>query len=93
MPSKAGVARRTMRCNEVRMSYLPSKKVMKLYCTSGKRTLVHAGAPGYKNNYNAKAKQNFRARHGCDAATPGTPKHLACTALWPKAAHNKYDTP
>ena len=79
-------------CNQVMKSYLPHKKVMKKYCMNGKEKLVHAGAPGYKNNYSIQAKRSFRARHNCDSAKPGTAQHLACTALWPKGKHNKWDT-
>lgn len=38
---------------------------MKLYCVNGKKKLVHAGATGYGNNYSAKARRNFKARHHC----------------------------
>lgn len=79
-----------MRCGEVRKSVLPTKKIMKLYCIDGKKKLVHAGAVGYKNNYSAKAKSNFKKRHDCANAKNGTPKHLACTKLW--GEHNEYDT-
>jgi hypothetical protein len=43
---------------------------------------VHAGDRRYKNNYSAKARRNFRSRHNCAAAKPGTARHLACTKLW-----------
>lgn len=84
-------AKNTMRCGETRRSSRPGKKIMELYCGGGKRKLVHAGATGYKNNYSPAAKRNFRARHHCDTAKPGTPKHLACTKLWPKGKHNAFD--
>ena len=72
----------TMRCGEVRKSTRPDKKIMKLYCINGKRILVHAGARGYGNNYSAKARKNFKQRHNCKTAKPGTARHLACTELW-----------
>ena len=81
-----------MRCGQVAKSYLPHKKVMKKYCINGKEKLVHAGASGYKNNYSPSAKSNFRSRHQCTQAKPGTARHLACTVLWPKGRHNKWDT-
>lgn len=87
-PSKT---KASMRCGETRRSNRPGKKIMKLYCLNGKKKLVHAGAKGYKNNYSAEAKRNFKARHNCSEAKAGTPKHLACTMLWPKGS-NKYDT-
>jgi hypothetical protein len=62
---------------------------MKLYCVAGQRKLVHAGAVGYKNNYSPAAKRQYRARHHCESAKPGTARHLACTKLW--GEHNKYD--
>lgn len=81
----------TMRCGEVRKSYLPTKKVMQKVCDgNGKGKIVHAGAKGYKNNYDPKRKANFRARHKCDEAKPGTARHLACEHLWGKS--NKFDT-
>lgn len=71
-----------MRCGEVRRSTRPGKKIMKLYCVGGKKKLVHAGATGYKNNYSDAARKNFKARHRCRDAKPGTARHLACTQLW-----------
>jgi len=74
----------SMKCGEVKRSSRPGKKIMKLYCANGKKKLVHAGATGYKNNYSDKARRNFKSRHNCSSAKPGTPKHLACTQLWKK---------
>lgn len=72
-----------MRCGEVRRSTRPGKKIMKKYCLPGGKTkLVHAGAKGYGNNYSAKARKSFKARHKCDTAQPGTARHLACRELW-----------
>jgi len=89
-----------MKCGEVRRSTKAEKKIMKLYCVGGKRKLVHAGAKGYGNNYSPEARKNFKARHQCSTAKPGTARHLACTELWkgpsgrtsnPTKAHpNKY---
>ena len=63
---------------------------MKKYCIGGRETIVHAGAVGYKNNYSNAARANFRSRHSCDTAKPGTARHLACTKLW--GGSNKFDT-
>lgn len=92
--------KQSMRCGEVRKSTRAGKKVMKLYCTGGKRKLVHAGAEGYGHNYSPAARKSFRARHKCDTAKPGTARHLACTELWkgkggrtkssPKSRKGKY---
>lgn len=69
--------KQTMRCGEVRKSTRSGKKIMKLYCTGGKRKLVHAGATGYGHNYSPAARKSFRARHKCDTAKAGTARHLA----------------
>lgn len=79
----------TMKCGETRKSTRPGKKVMKLYCTDGKKKLVHAGATGYGHNYSDAARKSFKARHKCETAKPGTAKHLACTALWTKGGNKK----
>lgn len=39
-----------MKCGQVKKSTRPGKKIMKLYCSKGKKKLVHAGAKGYGNN-------------------------------------------
>ena len=83
-------AKNSMRCGEMRKSNRPGKKIMKLYCTHGKKKLVHAGAVGYKNNYSPTARASFKKRHKCSQAAQGTARHLACTSLWGR--HNKYDT-
>jgi hypothetical protein len=49
---------------------------------SGNPKLIHFGATGYKHNYSADAKKNFRARHNCDGADKNTPKWWACNYLW-----------
>lgn len=72
----------SMSCGQVKKSTRPGKKIMKLYCTDGKKKLVHAGATGYGHNYSDAARRSFKARHKCDTAKPGTAKHLACTELW-----------
>ena len=59
------------------------KKIMKLYCSDGKKSLVHAGDKRYVNNVDSKRKA-FKARHKCSTAKPGTARHLACTELWKK---------
>lgn len=78
-----------MDCGEVRKSTRKGKKIMKLYCTDGKKKLVHAGAKGYGHNYSAKARKSFKARHNCSEAKAGTAKHLACTELWKKGGRKK----
>ena len=83
----------SMRCGEIRKSFKPEKKVMQKVCEeNGRARLIHAGNSKYKNNYDPKKKAAFRARHKCDQAKPGTPKHLACEALWPAGKHNEHDT-
>jgi len=80
-----GNPKSTMKCGEVRKSTRAGKKIMKLYCLpGGKKKLVHAGSTGYGNNYSAAARKNFKARHNCATAKPGTARHLACTQLWKK---------
>lgn len=80
-----GGVKSKMRCGEVRKSTRDGKKIMKKVCKDGKEKLVHAGATGYKNNYSAKAKKSFRARHKCDTATdPFSARKLACQELWNK---------
>jgi len=79
-----GSPKSSMTCGQVRRSTRPGKKIMKLYCVGGKKKLVHAGATGYKNNYSDGARRNFKARHRCQSAQPGTARHLACTQLWKK---------
>ena len=82
MAKSSAAVKKAMRCGEVRHSTRPGKKVMKLYCTNGKKQLVHAGSRGYGNNYSAAARKSFKARHKCSTAKPGTARHLACTELW-----------
>lgn len=81
-----------MKCGEVRKSTRAGKKIMKMYCVNGKKKLVHAGSVGYGNNYSAAARKNFKARHKCATAQPGTARHLACTELW-KAGGRKTANP
>jgi hypothetical protein len=77
--------KKTMKCGETRKSTRAGKKIMHLYCLkNGKKKLVHAGSTGYGNNYSAAARKNFKARHHCSSAKPGTARHLACTELWRK---------
>lgn len=49
---------------------------------SGTPRLIHFGATGYKHNYSAAAKSNFRARHNCSGASKDTPRWWACNYLW-----------
>lgn len=72
-----------MKCNVVVTSDRKGKKKMVKTCSEGKEKLIHFGADGYKSNYSAKARKNFRARHNCENATDKlTPKYWACKALW-----------
>lgn len=45
-------------------------------CTDGKR--IHWGDPNAKTSPGTKRAKNFKKRHGCSTAKPGTPKHAAC---------------
>lgn len=75
-----------MRCGEVAWSTRPQKKIMKKYCEHGKEKLVHAGVPSTRQNPNAKTRSAFRKRHGCATAKTATPRHLACSVLWPESS-------
>ena len=81
MAAKKKSPKSSMKCGEVRRSTRAGKKVMKKYCTGGKEKLVHAGDTSYGNNYSSAARKNFKKRHKCKTAKPGTARHLACTAL------------
>lgn len=86
MAKKEGkIPKSSMKCGEVKKATQKGKKIQKLYCLpGGERKLVSAGSTGYKNNHSDEARKNFKARHNCDTAKPGTAKHLACTELWKK---------
>lgn len=72
-----------MPCNKPMKSDRPGKKRMVKACANGKEKLIHFGATGYKSNYSAAARKNFRARHNCDQATNKlTAKYWACKNLW-----------
>jgi hypothetical protein len=72
-----------MACNRPVPSDRPGKKKMVKACAGGKEKLLHFGASGYKSNYSAEARKNFRSRHSCETATNKlTPRHWACKALW-----------
>jgi hypothetical protein len=88
---KGGTVKADMKCGQVARSWREGKKIVKKYCIDGKEKLVHAGAKGYthegkpsKSDTTAQKKKraNFKARHNCKEAKPGTAKHLACTELW-----------
>ena len=87
MPKKS--PKEEMKCGEIRKSSRPDKKLMQRVCKDGSDKLIHAGDSKYSNNDSAKARANFKARHNCDEAKPGTPKHLACNALWKKGGPKK----
>ncbi len=78
-----------MKCGEIRKSTRESKKVMQKVCKNGSEKLIHAGDASMKHNYSDAARKNFKARHNCAEAQPGTPRHLACTALWTKGGSKK----
>jgi len=72
-----------MKCNVPRPSDRAGKKRMVKACDNGKEKLLHFGAKGYKSNYSAAARKNFRSRHSCDTATDKlTPRYWACKNLW-----------
>jgi len=72
-----------MKCNRPVSSDRPGKKKMVKACSNGEEKLLHFGAKGYKSNYSAAARKNFKARHNCDSANDKlTPRYWACKALW-----------
>ena len=72
-----------MKCNVPRPSTRPGKKMMVKACSGGTEKLIHFGAKGYRSNYSAAARKNFKARHKCSTATDKlTARHWACKALW-----------
>jgi hypothetical protein len=84
-----------MKCNRPVPSDRPGKKKMVKACSNGEEKLLHFGAKGYKSNYSAAARKNFKARHNCDSANDKlTPRYWACKALWspssPKYLKGKY---
>ena len=73
----------SMKCNSPKPSDRPGKKMMVKACANGQEKLLHFGAKGYKSNYSAEARKNFKARHNCDEANDKlTPRYWACKALW-----------
>jgi hypothetical protein len=87
MPKKS--PKKDMKCGEIRKSTREGKKVMQKVCDGDSERLIHAGDSSMRHNYSDKARKNFKARHGCDSAKPGTPKHLACNHLWKKGGSVK----
>jgi hypothetical protein len=72
-----------MSCNRPVASDRAGKKKMVKACANGEEKLLHFGAKGYKSNYSAEARKNFKSRHNCDSANDKmTPKYWACKALW-----------
>ena len=72
-----------MKCNRPVPSDRPGKKKMVKACSNGEEKLLHFVAKGYKSNYSAAARKNFKARHNCDSANDKlTPRYWACKALW-----------
>lgn len=90
MPKKASKPHKSgMKCGEIRKSTDPKKKVEQLVCKGDSKKIVRAGDSKYKHNYSDEARDNFKARHNCDEAKPGTAKHLACNQLWKKGGSVK----
>jgi hypothetical protein len=72
-----------MACNRPKASDRPGKKKMVKACANGQEKLIHFGAKGYRSNYSAAARKNFKARHRCSTATSKlTARYWACKALW-----------
>lgn len=72
-----------MKCNRPVPSDRTGKKKMVKACSNGKEKLIHFGADGYKSNYSAAARKNFRARHNCDSANDKlSARYWACKNLW-----------
>jgi hypothetical protein len=79
-----------MKCNVPVPSDRAGKKRMVKACDNGREKLLHFGAKGYKSNYSADARKNFRSRHSCDTANDKlTPRYWACKNLW-SAGSTKY---
>lgn len=72
-----------MKCNRPVSSDRAGKKKMVKACSNGQEKLIHFGADGYKSNYSAEARKNFRARHNCDSANDKlSARYWACKNLW-----------
>ena len=72
-----------MACNRPTKSDRPGKKKMVKACANGQEKLIHFGASGYRSNYSASARENFKARHKCSTAKDKlTARYWACKALW-----------
>jgi hypothetical protein len=75
-------SKKDMPCNKPRRSTSKGKKMMVKACANGKEKF---GAKGYKSNYSAAARKNFKARHRCDTANDKlTARYWACKKLWGK---------
>lgn len=82
-PKKKSNIKNSMSCNKPRKSTKPEKKKMVKGCSNGKEKLIHYGATGYGNNYSAKARKSFKARHKCSSANDKlTARYWACKDLW-----------
>ena len=76
-------SRKNLKCNTPVKSYRPGKKRMVRACSKGREKLIHFGATGYKHNYSAAARRNFRSRHRCSTAKDKlTARYWACKNLW-----------
>ena len=76
-------SRKNLKCNTPVKSYRPGKKRMVRACSNGREKLIHFGATGYKHNYSAAARRNFRSRHRCSTAKDKlTARYWACKNLW-----------
>jgi len=83
LPRKKSNIKNSMQCNKPRKSTKPEKKKMVKGCSNGKEKLIHYGATGYGNNYSAKARKSFKARHKCSSANDKlTARYWACKDLW-----------
>ena len=78
-------SKKDMPCNKPRRSTSAGKKMMVKACEGGKEKIIHFGAKGYKSNYSAAARRNFKARHKCHTAKSKlTARYWACKKLWSK---------
>jgi hypothetical protein len=76
--------------NKPKKSTRPGKKKMVLAKEGEKTKVIHYGDTGYKHNYSAEAKKNFRARHRCDEQKDKlSAAYWACKDLWPTGSTKK----
>lgn len=92
MATNASKAKKSMTCGQTKKSYKKNKKIMQKVCKDGKEKIIHAGDSRYSSNKTPEQRKNFRKRHNCDSAKPGTPKKLACDKLWSSKSPSKTGT-